>query len=347
MSSPTIQGVDPQIQAACEQFRKDYQSIKAEIGKVIVGHEPIIDGVLTCLFVGGHALLEGVPGLGKTALIRALASALDLKFSRIQFTPDLMPADVIGTNVIMENESGRRGFSFMAGPIFSQIVLADEINRATPKTQSALLEAMQEKQVTAGGQQRKLEEPFFVMATQNPLEQEGTYPLPEAQLDRFFFKLLVQYSGRDELKQILDRTTTDHKAEIKPVLDAKRILGHMQLVKRVVIAPHVQDYAIRVVLATHPQGIYAIAMTNQFLRFGASPRAAQAITLASKVRALLDGRFHVSFKDVKESAIPAMRHRVILNFEGEAEGVSTDMVLEKILAETPTTVEEEMAAPRR
>jgi MoxR-like ATPase len=345
-TSPSVPGVDPQIQAACEQFRQDYRAVQGEIGKVIVGHEEIIDGVLTCLLVGGHALLEGVPGLGKTALIRVLASALDLKFNRIQFTPDLMPADVIGTNVIMEEESGRRAFNFMAGPIFSQIVLADEINRATPKTQSALLEAMQEKQVTAGGQVRKLEEPFFVMATQNPLEQEGTYPLPEAQLDRFFFKLQVQYSGRSELKEILNRTTTNYKADVVPVLDGPRIMQHQQLVKRVIIAPHVQDYAIRVVLATHPQGMFAIPMTNQFLRVGASPRAAQAIVLASKVRALLDGRFHVSFKDVKDVAIPAMRHRVILNFEGEAEGITTDMVLEKVVAETPT-IEEELAAPKR
>jgi len=229
----SVAGVDPQIQLACDNFRKDYRAVQSEIAKAIVGHEEIIDGVLTCLFVGGHALLEGVPGLGKTALIRTLASALDLKFSRIQFTPDLMPADVIGTNVIMENDAGRRAFQFMAGPIFSQILLADEINRATPKTQSALLEAMQEKQVTAGGQGRKLEEPFFVMATQNPLEQEGTYPLPEAQLDRFFFKLLVQYSGRDELREILNRTTTAYKMDVKPVLDGPKIMKHQQLVKQV------------------------------------------------------------------------------------------------------------------
>lgn len=339
-----IPGVDPQVQQQCDSFRRDYRAVQAEIAKVIVGHEEIIDGVLTCLFVGGHALLEGVPGLGKTALIRALAQALHLKFSRIQFTPDLMPADVIGTNVIMENDQGHRAFQFLEGPIFAQIVLADEINRATPKTQSALLEAMQEKQVTAGGSIRKLIEPFFVMATQNPLEQEGTYPLPEAQLDRFFFKLVVQYSGREELKAILDRTTTAHKVEIQPVIDADRIMAHQNLVKRVIIAPHVQDYIIRCTLATHPQGVYSIPMTNQFLRVGASPRAAQAITLASKVRALLDGRFHVSFKDVKEVTVPAMRHRLILNFEGEAEGITTDMVLERILSETPTTVEGEVAA---
>ena len=346
MADQNIPGVDRQLQAQCDAFRSDYRAVQAEIAKAIVGHEEIVDGVLTCLFVGGHALLEGVPGLGKTALIRALSQALNLKFNRIQFTPDLMPADVIGTNVIMEDEHGRRNFTFMAGPIFAQIVLADEINRATPKTQSAMLEAMQEKQVTAGGEIRKLQEPFFVMATQNPLEQEGTYPLPEAQLDRFFFKLIVQYSGREELKAILDRTTTGYKADIRPVLDDQRILEHQELVKRVVIAPHVQDYAIRSVLATHPRGIYAVPMVNQFLRVGASPRAAQAITLAAKVRALLDNRFHVSFNDIKQVAIPAMRHRIILNFEGEAEGITTDMVLEKVIAETPTAVQEEMMAGR-
>src|SRR6476660_4887817 len=234
MSQAPIPGVDPQIQAACDAFRRDYRAVQAEIAKAIVGHTDIVDGVLTCLFVGGHALLEGVPGLGKTALIRALSEALHLKFNRIQFTPDLMPADVIGTNVIMEDEQGRKGFEFMQGPIFSQIVLADEINRATPKTQSALLEAMQEKQVTAGGEVRKLEAPFFVMATQNPLEQEGTYPLPEAQLDRFFYKLIVQYSGRDELREILNRTTTGHKVDVQAVLNGPKIRQHQELVKRVV-----------------------------------------------------------------------------------------------------------------
>jgi MoxR-like ATPase len=346
MTQQNVPGIDPQVQALTEAFRHDYRTIQAEIGKAIVGHADIVDGVLTCLFVGGHALLEGVPGLGKTALIRALAQSLNLKFNRIQFTPDLMPADVIGTNVIMEDETGRKAFQFMAGPIFAQIVLADEINRATPKTQSALLEAMQEKQVTAGGAIRKLEEPFFVMATQNPLEQEGTYPLPEAQLDRFFFKLVVKYSGREELKVILDRTTTGHRFDVNPVLDAHKILGHQALVRRVVIAPHVQDYAIRCTLATHPQGQFAIPMVNQFVRVGVSPRAAQAITLASKVRALLDGRFHVSFKDIKDVLIPAMRHRMILNFEGEAEGITTDMVLEKIAAEVPTAMQDELVAAR-
>src|SRR3954470_9417319 len=344
MTQQNVPGVDPQIQQLCEEFRRDYRAVQAEIAKAIVGHQDIVDGVLTCLFVGGHALLEGVPGLGKTALVRALAQALHLKFNRIQFTPDLMPADVIGTSIIQEDEHGRRQFKFMSGPIFSQIVLADEINRATPKTQSAMLEAMQEKQVTAGGEVRKLEEPFFVMATQNPLEQEGTYPLPEAQLDRFFYKLVVRYSTRAELAKILEMTTTGHKIDVQPVLDGEKIRSHQQLVRRVVIAPHVRDYVIRCTLATHPQGQFATPMVNQFLRVGASPRAAQAIELASKVRALLDGRFHVSFKDVKEVAIPAMRHRVILNFEGEAEGMTTDMVLERVVSETPQAIEGEVMA---
>ena len=339
-ASSTQATIDADIERLCDDFRRDYLGVKAEVGKVIVGHNEIIDGVLTCLFVGGHALLEGVPGLGKTALIRALASALSLKFSRIQFTPDLMPADVIGTNIIQEDEHGRRQFKFMEGPIFAQIVLADEINRATPKTQSAMLEAMQERQVTAGGSVRPLERPFFVMATQNPLEQEGTYPLPEAQLDRFFFKLVVQYSGREELHEILNRTTKGEQPPVRAVLDGPKIIGHQNLVRRVVIAPHVQDYIVRVVLGTQPSGIFSVPMVNQFIRVGASPRAAQSISLAAKVRALLDGRFHVSFKDIKEVAVPAMRHRIIMNFEGEAEGITTDAVLEKLLNETPTAVED-------
>jgi MoxR-like ATPase len=334
------------MEAQADEFRSAYQKVKAEIAKVIVGHDEIVHGVLTCLFIGGHALLEGVPGLGKTLLVRTLADAVALDFNRIQFTPDLMPADIIGTNIVMELPDGRRVFEFQPGPIFSQIVLADEINRATPKTQSALLEAMQEHSVTVGGKIHILKEPFFVMATQNPLEQEGTYPLPEAQLDRFFYKLIVKYSSRSELRAILDKTTTGFKVDIQPVLDGPKIMQHQELVKRVVIAPHVQDYAIRCTLATHPQGQFAVPMVNQFLRVGASPRAAQAITLAAKVRALLDSRFHVSFKDVKEAVVPAMRHRVILNFEGEAEGITTDMVLEKVMAETPNTIESELVAGR-
>lgn len=323
-----------QLEAAAKKFREDYARTKQQIQKAVVGHEEIIDGVLICLFAGGHALLEGVPGLGKTLLIRSLSEALHLHFSRIQFTPDLMPADVTGTTIVVETEHGRE-FQFRKGPLFAQIVLADEINRATPKTQSALLEAMQEKSVTVGGQTYQLDKPFFVMATQNPIEQEGTYPLPEAQLDRFFFKLEVGYSSREDLAEILNRTTTGHTPKIEQVLDGPTILEHQQLVRRVVIAPHVQDYAVRVVLSTHPQSELATPMVNQFLRFGASPRAAQALVLAGKVKALLDGRANVSIDDIRSVVLPAMRHRCLLNFEGEAEGMKTDAVLQNIIDTLP------------
>ncbi len=325
------------VEAAAGAFRDDYNSAKSQIQQAVVGHEEIIDGVLTCLFASGHALLEGVPGLGKTLLIRSLAQALHLTFSRIQFTPDLMPADVTGTTIVVETEHGRE-FQFRKGPIFAQIVLADEINRATPKTQSALLEAMQEHSVTVGGETYRLVEPFFVMATQNPIEQEGTYPLPEAQLDRFFFKLEVGYSNREELAEILNRTTTGAEASLKQVLDGPAILEHQKLVRQVVIAPHIQDYAVRLVMATHPQGELATPMVNQFLRFGASPRAAQALVLAGKVRALLEGRANVSVEDVRTAVLPAMRHRCLLNFEGEAEGKTTDEILQNIVETLPADV---------
>jgi MoxR-like ATPase len=332
------QPIDPNVEKATADFRSKFQRLRDEIGKAIVGHHAIVDGVLTCLFSGGHALLEGVPGLGKTYLVRTLAQALSLQFSRIQFTPDLMPADIIGTNIIMEDPAtGRREFRFEKGPLFAQILLADEINRATPKTQSALLEAMQEHTVTVSGEQYRLVEPFFVLATQNPIEQEGTYPLPEAQLDRFFFKLLVEYSSRDELKTILDRTTTGHAPKIQPVMTGEEIVAAQNLVPRVVVAPHVQDYAIRLSLATHPRGKFATDMVNRFVRWGASPRAAQAMTLAGKVQALLEGRFNVSFSDLQAACLPAMRHRVLLNFEGEAEGLNTDAVLTDMLKRVPTT----------
>jgi len=326
-----------EVEAAAEAFREDYLRAKQQIQLAVVGHEEIIDGVLTCLFADGHALLEGVPGLGKTLLIRSLAQALHLTFSRIQFTPDLMPADVTGTTIVVETEQGRE-FQFRKGPIFAQIVLADEINRATPKTQSALLEAMQEHTVTVGSETYILDPPFFVMATQNPIEQEGTYPLPEAQLDRFFFKLEVGYSTRDELAEILDRTTTGHDATLTQVLDGPTILKHQKIVRQVVIAPHIQDYAVRLVLATHPGGDLATPTVNQFLRFGASPRAAQAMVLAGKVRALLDGRANVSIEDIRAVVLPAMRHRCLLNFEGEAEGKSTDEILTNIVETLPTDV---------
>jgi len=331
---------EAQVERLVGQFRDDFTNLRNEIGKMIVGHSEIVDGVLVCLFSSGHALLEGVPGLGKTLLIRTLAQALSLDFSRIQFTPDLMPADIIGTNIITEDpQSGRRHFEFQRGPLFAQMVLADEINRATPKTQSALLEAMQEHAVTTGGQRFKLEEPFFVMATQNPIEQEGTYPLPEAQLDRFFFKVLVGYSNREELKQIIDRTTTGYMPDIKPVLTGEQIIAGQELVKRIVIAPHVEDYIIRTVLATHPGGAFATEAVNKYVRWGSSPRGAQALTLAAKIYAMLDGRYNVAFDDVKKACMPGLRHRLLLNFEGEAEGLSTDEVLNDILENVPTAAE--------
>jgi MoxR-like ATPase len=315
------------------QFRQRFTALEGEIGKVIVGQPDIVRGVLTCLFVGGHALLEGVPGLGKTLLVRTLAQALDLQFARIQFTPDLMPSDIIGTNIITETPDGRRDFRFQSGPLFAQIVLADEINRATPKTQSALLEAMQEHSVTVGGTVHKLVEPFLVLATQNPIEQEGTYPLPEAQLDRFLFKLLVPFNTREELNLILDRTTRNENPQPAKVMDAGEITQWQSLVREVLVAGPVQDYAIRLLLATHPQGEFATADTNRFLRCGASPRGAQALILAGKVRALLEGRYNVSFEDVRKVYLPAMRHRVLLNFEAQAENVSTDTVLAAIVNE--------------
>ena len=332
------------MEARAEDFRQAYHRVKAEIAKVIVGHDEIVHGVLTCLFVGGHALLEGVPGLGKTLLVRTLADALSLDFNRIQFTPDLMPADIIGTNVVMEAPDGHRVFEFQRGPLFSQIVLADEINRATPKTQSALLEAMQEHSVTVGGVIHRLKEPFFVMATQNPIEQEGTYPLPEAQLDRFLFKLVVGYSTREELTTILDRTTRGERPRAEKVMDGEALIRLQDLVREVIIAPHVQDYAIRLALATHPDGPFAVDVTNQYIRWGSSPRGVQTLVLAAKVRALLDGRYNVSFEDLRRVYLPSLRHRVLLNFEAQAEGVEPDDVLLKVLDAVHEKAEERAVA---
>ncbi|MBL0926448.1 MAG: MoxR family ATPase [Phycisphaerales bacterium] len=325
-----------EVREQCEQFRRTYQSIKGEVGKVIVGHEDVIDGVLTTLFVGGNVLLEGVPGLGKTMLVRTLAEALSLKFSRIQFTPDLMPADIIGTNIVMEDpQTGRRRFEFQKGPLFAQLVLADEINRATPKSQSALLEAMQEKSVTVAGTQYRLEPPFFVMATQNPIEQEGTYPLPEAQLDRFIFKLVVGYSKLPELMTILDRTTGAESARIEPKIDGPGIIRAQELVRHAIVAPHVKEYAARLVMATHPDGPFAPEITSRYIRVGSSPRGAQALILAAKVRALCDGRYHVSYADIQSVAKPSLRHRIILNFEAEADRIDPDHIVSQILELTP------------
>ncbi|MBN1853723.1 MAG: MoxR family ATPase [Pirellulales bacterium] len=332
------------MEERAEKFVQRYQAVREQIARVIVGHDEIVHGVLTCLFVGGHCLLEGVPGLGKTLLVRTLAQTLDLDFSRIQFTPDLMPADILGTNMVMESSSGRREFQFQKGPIFTQICLADEINRATPKTQSAMLETMQERSVSIANQVFKLKEPFFVMATQNPIEQEGTYPLPEAQLDRFFFKLMVGYSSRQELNTIIDRTTRSVQIVPDKAMDGSEILQWQNVIREVIMATHVQDYIVRLVLATHPNGQFAFPITNQYLRWGASPRAAQTIALAAKVRALLNGRYNVSFEDIRRVYLPALRHRVILNFEAEAEGIGTDQVLLDLLEKVSEKADQPAAA---
>ncbi|XZE52743.1 AAA family ATPase [Planctomycetaceae bacterium SH139] len=328
------------LQAEAEEFRTRYSAIRDQIGRVIVGHDDVVEGVLTCMLVGGHCLLEGVPGLGKTMLVRTLAETLSLDFSRVQFTPDLMPADILGTNMVVEDEHGRKAFEFHKGPIFTQILLADEINRATPKTQSALLETMQEGTVTVSGNRFVLDRPFFVLATQNPIEQEGTYPLPEAQLDRFLFKLVVGYSGRDELATIVDRTTRGEIVVPEKVMDGREIIRWQRLVRQVILSNHVQDYLVRLTLATHPEGTLAADITNQYVRWGSSPRGAQTLALAAKVRALLAGRYNVSFEDVRRVFLPAMRHRVLLNFEAQAEGIEPDSVLLEILEKTPERSED-------
>jgi MoxR-like ATPase len=327
-----------QLEARTSEFRERFLGIQAEVGKMIVGQKGIIEEVLIALFAGGHCLLEGVPGLGKTLLVRTLSEILELEFRRIQFTPDLMPADILGTNVVMEDESGGRRFEFQRGPIFGQMVLADEINRATPKTQSALLEAMQEGNVTIGGTMHRLEQPFLVMATQNPLEMDGTYPLPEAQLDRFFFKIVVGYPNREELSIVLDRTVDVQKPQIEKLMDGSAIESWKDLVRAVIVAPHVKDYGVRLILGTHPGGEFGTEMAARYVRYGSSPRGAQAITLAAKIRALLDSRYNVSYEDFRRSAHSVLRHRLILNFEGEAEGISADQIIDDILAKTPKTL---------
>ena len=317
--------------AAVHEFVERVNSVKEQIANVLVGQEMIIEGVLMCLFGGGHVLLEGVPGLGKTLLVRTLSQSLGLDFSRIQFTPDLMPADVTGTNIIAETPEGRKEFQFQAGPVFTNVLLADEINRATPKTQSALLEAMQERSVTVAGKTYQLREPYIVLATQNPLEMEGTYPLPEAQLDRFLFKLKVYFPTFDDLLQILNRTTTSATQEVGETLGTEEILQMRRLVREVPIAPHVQEHAVRLVMGTHPDSEYATEQVTKFVRYGSSPRGAQALLLSAKVRALLQHRFHVAIEDIDFVARPALRHRMILNFEGQAEGIEADQLIDDII----------------
>jgi len=323
----------PQMSVA--EFRTVLARIEEAVSQVMVGQHRVVRDVLICVISGGHALLEGVPGLGKTMLVRTLADALDLEFSRIQFTPDLMPADITGTNILAEDATGQRQFVFQPGPVFANLILADEINRATPKTQSALLEAMQEKTVTVANMVHTLAQPFFVLATQNPLEMEGTYPLPEAQLDRFFFKLVVPYPSADDLSEIVRRTTTRTTLTATKVADGMMIQDMGLLARQVPIASHVTDYVVRLVLATHPEGELATPMVRQYVRYGVSPRGAQAIVLGAKIRALLEGRLNVSFDDVRSVTLPALRHRLILNFEADAGGTTPDDVLQHLLVDVP------------
>jgi MoxR-like ATPase len=327
-----------EIKQRMERARRTFDELKAEMARMIVGHEELIEQVFIALICGGHCLLEGVPGLGKTLMVRSLGEILSLSFSRIQFTPDLMPADITGTNVLTDDPSGRKVFEFQRGPVFAHIVLADEINRATPKTQSALLEAMQEQSVTVGGKVHRLENPFMVLATQNPIEMEGTYPLPEAQVDRFFFKLLLQYPSREELARIADLTTAAAPAALHEVVDGAGILQVRQWVRDVPLADRVKDYAVRLVLSTHPQGgpsDEAVKVAQKFVLYGSSPRGLQSLILAAKARSLLAGRPNVSFEDIRVMLPPSLRHRLILNLEADAEGVSAEKIISEVLERVP------------
>lgn len=320
------------IEQAAEWFQSKMTELRSAVGQSVVGQDEVVEGVLVCLAANGHVLLEGMPGLGKTLLVRTLSQALQLDFSRIQFTPDMMPADVTGTNVLAHDTGGERRFEFRRGPVFSNLVLADEINRATPKTQSSMLEAMQERQVTVGGHAHKLPEPFMVLATQNPVEQEGTYPLPEAQLDRFFYKVVVPYPGKKELAEIVARTTGTVSQSVPSVMGADDIQQMRETVLHIQVPSTVLDYALGVVVATHPEGDGSSPAAKQYCRYGASPRGAQTLISAGKVYALMDGRFNVSREDIKKAAKPALRHRLLLNFEAEGAGKTADDVIDEVLA---------------
>jgi MoxR-like ATPase len=337
VSQPTISTQQEATQQAA-RFRRLVTDLTAEVGRVIVGMDKVVENTLIALLAGGHVLLEGVPGLGKTLLVRTLSDALDLKFSRLQFTPDLMPADITGTTVLWETPGGQREFQFQPGPIFANVILADEINRATPKTQSALLEAMQEHSVTVAGVSRRLDEPFLVFATQNPIEMEGTYPLPEAQLDRFLFKITVDFPSLSELHEIMNRTTGKDMPRATKVAAQDEILALAAVARQVTVAQHVQDFALRLVLATHPDGDHGTDAVKRFVRYGSSPRGAQALVLGGKVRALMNDRYNVAVEDIKASALPALRHRLVLNFEGRAEGVNPDDLLREAITRVESGV---------
>lgn len=327
-----MDATSPELTSRLSEFRERFQQLKSEVQKVIIGQDDILEHTLTALLAGGHVLLEGVPGLGKTLLVRSIANALNLSFQRVQFTPDLMPADLIGTKILIDDGHGTPRFEFSPGPVFCNLLLGDEINRSTPKTQSALLEAMQEQSVTIGGETRHLKKPFFVLATQNPLEMEGTYPLPEAQLDRFFFKLIVNYPSEDAFDQILEATTGKASPEVTPIFDGAELVELGALAREVPIAPSVRRQTVRLVMATHPESDHALESVKRYVRYGASPRAGQACLLAAKIRAVLAGRYHVAMEDILAVALPVLRHRVMLSFEAQADGISADQLLRDVFA---------------
>ncbi len=337
LSNPTpgYPGTPADLQAEAQSFKADMENIRAEVGKVIVGQEAVVEAAVTAIMCGGNVLLEGVPGLGKTELVKALSRVLDLDFNRIQFTPDLMPADIIGTNVMSTDSAGHYRFEFRKGPVFTQLLLADEINRATPKTQSAMLETMQEGSVTASGTTHMLTQPFFVMATQNPLEQEGTYPLPEAQLDRFMFKVDVPFLKRDELNEVVSRTILRPAINVAKIVSGDRILALREVLNKVVVADPIRDYACRIVLATHPDTEFSAESVRRFVRWGASPRAAQSLIKAGRVRALSQGRAHLAFEDVRRFAVEVLQHRVLLNYDGQAEGIVIASLIDEVVQAVP------------